>query len=186
MKPQGIRRRTFATSQAWTLLEMMISVAVAAVILAAIASTYIFASRTLDATANYAELDRQSRNALDQITSALRQAGAITNMTSTTIWMTSDTNAGSPYPMMLNWHSNTSTLEYTVNNVTNVLLKGCAFAKFSYFKRNPSNDTTMLFFTSNIPSETKVVVMDWICKKTNSLTLTDSESVQTAKVVLRN
>jgi hypothetical protein len=32
----------------------------------------------------------------------------------------------------------------------------------------------------------KVIVMDWICKKTNYLTLTDSESIQTAKVILRN
>jgi hypothetical protein len=32
----------------------------------------------------------------------------------------------------------------------------------------------------------KVIVINWICRRTNYTTLTDSESVQTAKVVLRN
>jgi hypothetical protein len=49
--------------------------------------------------------------------------------------------------------------------------------------------TFMALPTTNTQAQAalaKVVVMDWICKKTNYLTLTDSESVQTAKVILRN
>lgn len=183
----SMQQRFSNKRSAWTLMEMMISVLIGTMILAALLSTYFFANRTLDATANYAELDRQSRNALDKITTILREVGAVSNQTTNTIWLTSSTNSGPAYPSMLNWSKDRATLEYSVNNsVTNVLLKGCTFLKFSYFQRNPSNSTTMLFWPSTNASFTKVVVMDWICKKTNYSTLTDSESVQTAKVVLRN
>jgi hypothetical protein len=46
----------------------------------------------------------------------------------------------------------------------------------------------MIFWPAPVTnlSLAKVVVMDWVCRRTNYTTLTDSESVQTAKVVMRN
>jgi type II secretory pathway pseudopilin PulG len=171
----------------WTLMEMMVAVGLGSLILASVGSVYVFTRRTMDATGNYEELDRQSRAALDQMTRDIRQCGALTNQNSTTMWLTAPTNTGGlPYPIMYNWNSNLSQLQYSFNNTTNVLLKGCSFLRFSYFSRNPSNQTTVLFWPSSNATSTKVIVIDWVCKKTNYTTLTDSESVQTAKVVLRN
>ena len=43
--------------------------------LTAVATSYIYILRTFDATGNYEELDRRSRNALDVIATDIRQCG---------------------------------------------------------------------------------------------------------------
>jgi hypothetical protein len=179
-------------SGAWTLMEMMIAVAAGTLILASVGSVYLFMNRTMDGTANYAELDRQSRSSLDIITREIRECGGLTNFDSTHLWFTNQNGSLLVYV----WDTNAQTLSHT-NYSTNfpaagVLLKYCSFWKATAFTHNPSNATTMTFMalpTTNTQAQAalaKVVVMDWICKKTNYLTLTDSESVQTAKVILRN
>src|SRR5437879_4189306 len=72
----------------WTLIEMMIACGLGTLILAAVMSTYIYMNRTLSATANYEELDRESRYALDVMTRAIRQSAVLTNWTSTSLAFT--------------------------------------------------------------------------------------------------
>jgi len=137
---------------------------------------------------DYEELDRQSRNALDLMCQDIRQCGGLTNFTTTSLSFTNQDGSQLRYA----WDGS-SYLTYT-NASTNLagcprggtLLKGCGFLKFSIFQRNPISATTMTFTPATNAVLTKVVVMDWICRRTNYLTLTDSESVQTAKVVMRN
>src|SRR5260370_19421188 len=64
--------------QGWTLMEMMISVGVGTLLLASVGAVYVFMGRTLDATINYEELDRQSRNALDTMSIDIRQCVGVT------------------------------------------------------------------------------------------------------------
>lgn len=176
--------------RAWTLPEMMITVVLGSMILASVMAFYVGMHRSLDAMMNYQELDRQSRNALDVMTTDIRNAATLTNFTSTTLGFANLDGSALTYT----WDG-TNALSYSNASTTlagcprgGVILRGCNFLKFSIFQRNPSNGTTMIFWpapTTNLPL-TKVVVMDWICKRTNYTTLTDSESVQTAKVVMRN
>jgi Tfp pilus assembly protein PilW len=166
----------------WTLIELMLAIGVGTLVLGSVGSVMVFMNRTLDATANYAELDRQSRAALDTMVRDIRQAGGLTNFTSTTLWFTNQDGNTLEY----NWDTNSSQLYCITNNYSHVLLKGCSFLRFTTFQRNPSNGTTMTFWPASNAATTKVIVIDWICKRTNYTSLTDSESVQTAKVVLRN
>jgi hypothetical protein len=166
-------------------MEMMIAIAIGGVIMAATASTYFFSNRTLDATANYTELDRQSRNALDTITTVVRQVARAKSISATRVDLETLPDAISN-TFTVTFRSNNNRFEYITNGTTYVLLKGCTSLRFSYFKRNPLTNTTMLFTPSSNSIDTKLIVMDWVCKRTNYLSLTDSESVQTAKVVLRN
>jgi hypothetical protein len=173
--------------RAWTLPEMMIAVVAGAMILASVGSVYVFMRKTLDATANYEELDRQSRNALDRMTRDIRQCGHLTNYDAQNLYFTNLDGSLLQYT----WNTNDQTLTYT-NAFTQeggLLLTNCVSWLATEFIRIPSNGTTMTFFpltTNDTPQSTKVVVLDWICRKTNYTTLTDSESVQTAKIVLRN
>ena len=183
-------KRRLAARRAWTLPEMMIAVSCGILILGSVGSVYIFMNRTLDATINYEELDRQSRNALDLMTADIRQCGHLTNYTTNSL---SFTNLDGSL-LRFSWDGN-NLMTYTNASTTlpgcprgGTLLRGCNYLKFSIFQRNPSNGTTMTFIPAptNQPALTKVVVMDWICRRTNYISLTDSESVQTAKVVMRN
>ncbi|HZQ45851.1 MAG TPA: hypothetical protein VFC07_02470, partial [Verrucomicrobiae bacterium] len=86
----------------------------------------------------------------------------------------------------------TNSLTYTNASTANggpfggTLLKGCSYLKFSIFQRNPSNGTTMDFWPAATPDKAKVILINLVASRTNYTSLTNSESVQTAKVVLRN
>ncbi len=174
----------------WTLPEMMISVAIGTLILASVLSVYIFTSRTLDATINYEELDRQSRNSLDLMSADIRQCGALTSYATNSLSFTNLDGSLLRYT----W-DNSNYLTYTNASSTlagcprgGTLLKGCSYLAFTIFQRNPVSGTTMTFTpcsTTNV-ALAKVIVMDWVCHRTNYITLNDTESVQTAKVVMRN
>jgi len=171
----------------WTLPEMMISVGVGTLILASVLTVMIFMVRTLDATGNYSDLDRQSRNALDRMTREIRNSGDLTNYTATTMSFLNQNGTS----LNFTYNTNTQILSFTNTDSTamdtgGTLLKGCTFLQFNFFQRNPASGTTMTFTNTSTANQVKVIVINWICRRTNYLTLTDSESIQTAKVVLRN
>lgn len=182
------RRSSRRALAAWTLIEMMIAIGISTFVLAALGSTYLFIGRTMDATANYEELDRQSRNAIDMITADIRQCGHLTTFSTNSLSFTNLDGSS----LQFSWDGS-DLLTYT-NASTNLagcprggtLLKGCTYLNFSIFQRNPVSGTTMTFTAATNAALAKVVVMDWTCRRTNYLTLKDTESVQTAKVVMRN
>lgn len=166
---------------------MMISVVTGILMLTCVCSAFIFMNRNLNATANYEELDRQSRNAIDLMTRDIRQAGALTNYATNLLQFTNQDGTLLQY----SWDSSnllTFTNASTANNgpFGGTLLKGCSYLKFSIFQRNPSNGTTMDFWPAATPALAKVILINLVASRKNYTSLTNSESVQTAKVVLRN
>lgn len=169
----------------WTLMEFAIAAGLGTLIMASMGSVFVLMNRGLDALGNYEELDRQSRNALDVMSRDIRQTACLTNFTSTSLIFTNQDGSLLSYT----WDG-TNYLTYT-NGTTGqggTLLKGCVSLTFNIFQHNPSNNTTMTFWPCDATNcqLAKVVVIDWICRRTNYATLRDTESVQTAKVVLRN
>ena len=176
--------------QGWTLLETLFAFGAALLVITPAVVVYFFMNRTLEATANYEELDRQSRYALDVMTSDIRECGGLTSFSTNALSFTNQDGS----LLQFTWDG-TNYLTYTNASTSlpgcprgGTLLKGCNYLAFNIFQRNPNANTTMTFVPapSTNPALTKVIVMDWVCKRTNYLTLTDSESVQTAKVVMRN
>jgi Tfp pilus assembly protein PilW len=163
----------------------MFACVIGTLILGAVLTTYIYMNRTLGAMANYEELDRQSRHALDVMTRAIRQSGTLTNWTSTSLAFTNLDGT----LLSIAWDPATGNLTY-INQYppaeTNVLLKDCTSLTFSAYQRTPISNTVMQFNPTLATTNTKVIVMDWVCARTNYMSSKNTESVQTAKVVLRN
>lgn len=181
-KRQAPRRKRLG---GWTLIELMFASAIGVLILGAVMTTYFYMNRTLSATANYEELDRESRYALDVMTRAIRQTAMLTNWTSTSLAFTNRDGT----LLSISWDSASGYLTY--NNQyppgeTKVLLKDCASLTFSAYQRTPISNTVMQFDPTSATTNTKCIVMDWVCRRTNYLSSAQTESVQTAKVVLRN
>src|SRR5712691_843746 len=65
--------------RAWSLLEMLVALAIFTVVGLAMMSLYLFSSRSLASLANYAALDIANRQAMDQLTAEIRQAKQITD-----------------------------------------------------------------------------------------------------------
>jgi type II secretory pathway pseudopilin PulG len=178
----------------WTLLEMSVSVAIGSVIIAALMQTSMFTSRSFVAMGNYADLDRYSRNALDNMTRDIRQAKVFspqyyaTNMMMFTnlnngyfgyVW---DPNAKTVSRLTGDYNAANGTF---VNIQTNVLLTGCTFFSFRIWLRNPTNDFTFPYSADSDVIDAKLVDVSWRCSR-RVLDQYDTESVQTARIVLRN
>src|SRR5262245_26429554 len=71
------------TTRGLTLPEMMVAVAVGSLILMVIAVVFMTSARGFAAIGNYVDMDANSRNALDHMTLAIRQAGGLTEFSST-------------------------------------------------------------------------------------------------------
>src|ERR1051325_11357682 len=61
-------------SAAFSLIEYMVAVAIGAILLAALMQVVFYTGRSFAALMNYTELDKYSRNALDQMVYKIHQA----------------------------------------------------------------------------------------------------------------
>ena len=66
----------------FTLAELMVSMAIAAIVLAAVVSSMIFLSRSCLATTDYADMDRQARTGLELFAREVRMADGVSNFSS--------------------------------------------------------------------------------------------------------
>jgi prepilin-type N-terminal cleavage/methylation domain-containing protein len=171
----------------WTLVEMMVAMAIFTLAGLAISSFYIFGARSFAAMSNYAILDKSNREALDLLTREIRQAKHVLNYS---------TNPPSLSLISGDGH----TVVYTFNPSTKqmvrdssdgghkVLLNDCQLLNFNLYKRNPSNANYGVFPTaeSDWRHTAKVLVLTWKTSMTISPTArVTSENVQTARIVIR-
>lgn len=191
-------QRTKARKSGFTVVETIVAIGLGAIVVAAIASYGVFSMRSFRAIGNYVVEDMSGRNAMDTISRDIRQAdGCGTNSgqftsTSLTLLMT-DPNSGTNYTISYSYSGNLGILTRAVctnsistNIQTSVLLSNCSSFAFSYYQRNPSNGVWDAFpVDTNRPDECKVVQMSFTCGRTVLGSIINSESVQSAKVVIR-
>src|SRR5688500_6165748 len=73
------------SQSAMTLVELMVAVAICAVLLASLASLIFYTGRSFAALANYVDLDSTSRNALDTMSREIRQTRRLLSGTTNTL-----------------------------------------------------------------------------------------------------
>src|SRR5688572_193671 len=79
IKPQRHGRRAF------TLVELMLAIAVSGVILTALISFTVYAAKSFVGMHNYVDLEQKSQNALDTLTKDIRQTQWLSNYTTRTV-----------------------------------------------------------------------------------------------------
>ncbi len=177
-----------------TLVEMMVAVALGTLILAVASSLYLFGSRSFVSMGNYTDLDAKSRNALDLMSRDIRQATAVLgfNNTGTTKWLTV-TNALSGTGITYTWDATPRTLVCRkTGQPDTVYLTECDRWDFQLYQRAPQTNGTYVFFPATNAfgaydlSVCKLINMTWKCSRTILGSKLNTESVQTAQVVLRN
>jgi len=174
------RRRN---STAMTLLEMLIAVTISVVVFAIIGSITIFTARSFVALSNYASLDSASRRALDTLSRDVRASRAVISpFTSTSLKLTANDNSTVTYT----YTPSTRRLTRTSNDGIKVLLDQCDFLNFHIYQRNPSNNWQWYPVQSNLLSTAKLVDVSWKCSRKILGQSVNTESVQTAKIVIRN
>jgi len=170
----------------FTILEMLIALGVASLVLGAVAGVAIYSARSFVALGNYADLDRASRNALDVMTRDIREARGLTAFTTNKLTLT----AGDMSTLTFEYNPSAATLTRTSGSTTRVLLKECDYLKFAIYQRKPMAGSQFYPATNlsgvSDPSIGKLVDVSWRCSRKILALKVNTESVQTAKIVIRN
>jgi hypothetical protein len=166
---------------ALTLMELLITTGIASIAFAAIASLSMYSARSFVAMGNYADLDQASRNALDLMAREIRQTVGLTSFSSTRIVFTNaDTRL-----LTYEYRPNDSVLvRRMTGEPERILLHQCDYLKFNISQRNPSNDFS--FYPTTSVRLAKLVDVSWRCSRQILGAKVNTESVQTAKIVIRN
>jgi prepilin-type N-terminal cleavage/methylation domain-containing protein len=177
-----------------TLIELMVSVALGCVLVLMTTSLWMFSSRSFAAMSNYVDLDAKSRKALDQMSRDIRQATQVAGfqMSGTTKWLTVTNAIQGTWATYL-WQAATRTLVcQKPGQADQVYLTECDRWDFQPYQRSPQATGNYLFVPATNtagaydPSICKLVNMTWKCSRTLLGSQRNTESVQTAQVVLRN
>src|SRR4051794_9528018 len=76
--------------RAFSMVEMMFTMAVAAVVLAGVLAFLAFSNRSFASLTNYLDLDQKTQLALDKMSREIRQAANVTSFNSTNLTLTAN------------------------------------------------------------------------------------------------
>lgn len=164
--------------KAMTLPELLIAVAVGSLVLLGMDIFFMTSARSVLAIGNYVSMDANSRNALDQMTLQIRQAGNLTEFSSTHLTFTQPAQTNSV--VVYDWNSATGCLTQwqTGDTVTNTLLMQCDALTFSLFDSSFTSTTNL--------SASKGLSVNWKCSRTILGNKSTTEDMQQALIVIRN
>lgn len=165
----------------FTLIELLIALATGTLAITALGMFAIYTARGFAAIANYMDLDRNSRTTLDRLSQIIREADGVLSY--------------SPAALQLSYHgtnvwftysSDAKALTYQgIDGINEKLLSDCTFFNFEIFQRNSVAGTYDQYPVTPDKNVAKIVQVSWVCSKTLINTLLNSESVQSAKIVIR-
>lgn len=178
---------TNRSRQGFTLVELLVAILIGSIAMLAIMSLSFYSARSFAALTNYVDLDNHSRNALDIMTREIRQAnGLISGNESELVFSVSDPLSGTSQKVTYAYDSGERTLTRTDNSKVQVLLRECDELKFSVFQRHPIAGTYDQWKEDwSDPQQVKVVQLSWVCSREILGARVNTESVQSAKVVMR-
>ena len=174
---------------------MLVSLGIGSIVLLVIAVLSAYGFRSFVALGNYADLDQRSRNALDMISREMRQSTDLLSFqTNATAKSLTFTNTLTATRMKLYWDSDSRilTLDITGQGVYPILTD-CERWDFSlYSKAAAVTPTNIIFYPATNgtgvldPTVCKLINMSWKCSRTILGNKVNTESVQTAQIVMRN
>jgi prepilin-type N-terminal cleavage/methylation domain-containing protein len=173
-----------SSAKAFTLLEVLIALGVGSILLAAVMSIAFFSARSFAALTNYVDLDNHSRNALDIMTREIRQADALVGHSTSRLDFQFTSPLGVPYIVSYVYNPSARTLSRIEGSYSRILLRECDFLRFGTYQRNHIVGSWDQFPTSDLTT-CKLVQLSWICSRTILGARVNTESVQSAKVVIR-
>ncbi len=172
-----------------TLVELLIAVGIGSLLLSGVAALTLYGARSFSAIGNFADMDADSRQAMDFLGREFRQASAVTDLQTNLPLksITLATSTGQSPTMKLAWDSQARTLTFSANAKDRVLLNECDYwdVKLYNAMAKPTITGISLNAAPN-PWDCKLIKMSWICSRTNQGQRLNTESLQRMEVALRN
>jgi prepilin-type N-terminal cleavage/methylation domain-containing protein len=172
--------KTETKSRGFTLIEMLFTVGVTTLCMAALATFFLFSTHSFTTLFNYVDLDDANRIAMDQLTRDVRQANSVFSYTSNQLVLVDSDGLNLSYT----YDSTAGTLTRSKSGVNKIVLTGCDRLAFVIGQRNPVNGTYDVYPAADATTA-KVVNVSWMCSRQVFGRKEDTESVQTARIVIR-
>ena len=182
-----VRNKVAAASSpcaGWTLIEFLVALAVSGLLLTVIATATVNTTRSVYALSNYSQLDQASRQALDTLTRDVRQTKSLSAWSKTNLTGIAVGNSGVNINFSYTYGAAAGTLTRTWNGQSKILLSNCDSLAFAVYQRTPTNN--FQFYPTTIPAEAKLVDVNWKCSRKIKGEKANTETIQTAKIVIRN
>ena len=165
---------------AFTLVEILMGIGVGGLVLLSVVSMTMYCGKSFAAMGNYVDLNTRSINALDQMTKDVRQMDYLVSYNTTTMVFANGTNGGR---LTYQYNPTAKTLERIEGSTATTLLTGCDAFNFSVYQRNPFSNYS--FQATSTATNCKLINVKWTCSRSILGTMLHTESVQTAKIVIR-
>jgi Tfp pilus assembly protein PilW len=172
------KRRAMA---ALTLIELMVAMAIGSLVFMVLGTISVYTARSFAALGNYVELDKRSRNTLDRMTQIIRESDGILS------W--------GNHELVLSYNAQPLSFTYTpgdkrlvmteTNGAQRALLEGCDYLDFQIFQRTSVAGVYDQYPVTADEAAAKIVQISWVCSRSLIGSLINSESVQSAKIVIR-
>jgi hypothetical protein len=176
-----------ASLSGFALLEAIIAAGITTLLVLVMCSFMMFSGRSFAALFNYVDLDDVNKVAMDRITRDVRQANRVTQAYTNTLTgkVTSITLENADLSLTTYTYNPTlRLLTRTKGASTTVVLEQCDRLAFRLCQRNPVGGTYDVYEASG-PALCKVVDVSWMCSRMILGRKENTESVQTARIVIR-
>lgn len=164
----------------FTLTEFLVALGVGMLVLLATVALTLFSAKSFASISNYVDLDARSREALDRLTRDVRQVNRLATMSSTSLVFEDADGSTLQYV----YSPSAKTLSRIKGSDTNVLLEACDSLNFSIYQRGPIGGTYNQYPTASAAT-CKLIEVSWKCSRNVMGAAINTESVQTAKIVIR-
>jgi prepilin-type N-terminal cleavage/methylation domain-containing protein len=180
-------------ARGFSLMEMLIVMGLGGIVLAMTLTTFSYSGTSFAAMGNYSDLDRKSRNALDVISREIRNSSSLSSVGSSPKSLTF-TNNTTGKSVTIAYDSTRKILTFAkTGQATQTLLTSCDQWDYSLYSKVPYLTTSNITFygATNGAGATdinacKLVNMTWKCSRSILGSSRNTESIQTAQIVLRN
>ncbi len=171
-----LRRKSGAT-----LVEVLVAVLLSTILAAVVMTSVIYSARSYASLVNYIDLDQKSRNALDRMVMEIREATEVVSFATDKIVVQMP-----DYQVTFVYDDGDRTLTRVQGTNEKILLTECDALQFSMFQRNPVSGQLAEFLEATDKKLCKIIQVNWVCSRQILGRTWNTESVQTAKIVMRN
>jgi hypothetical protein len=166
---------------AFTLIELTVASALALVVATVIAMLAYFSSRSFMVMANYTDMNQRSQSTLDKMSKEIRQALRLTSYSTNSLTF-QDANGN---PLQFTYDRVARRLVRVSGGQTNTYLTECDALQFWIYQHTMRSNTFDCYDPASV-TNAKVIQLTWKCSRPIRGQKATTESVQSAKITIRN
>jgi hypothetical protein len=168
------------TASGMLLAEALVAMSIIAIVMMAVCSFTVFSGQSIAQLYNYVDLDDANRTTIDQLTRDVRQANRVISCTTNALVLEDADGLSIQYA----YNPGTHIVTRLRNGIQTRVLKDCERLEFTIGQRNTQTGGYDVFAATS-PLTAKVVKVAWMCSRTIRGVQKNTESVQTAFIVIR-